>query len=151
VDDEFRALLQAFIRRFGLLSPDRTPCGKDLAPGDAHALMILLGAGAAGEPQARLARQLGVDKSTASRLVARLLAAGRAERAPASGDGREKPVRLTARGARLAREIDRASADRFAALLASVPRARRPGVVSALRDVVAALDEMKALDLESAA
>ena len=129
VDDEFRALLQAFIRRFGLLSPDRTPCGKDLAPSDAHALMILLGAGAAGSPRPGSPASSASTRAPRAGWSRRLIAAGRAERAPAAGDGRQKPVRLTARGARLAREIDHASADRFAALLASVPRGRRPGVV----------------------
>ena len=45
VTDEFRALMQEFVRQFGLLSADRTPCGKPLASSDAHALMVLLDAG----------------------------------------------------------------------------------------------------------
>jgi DNA-binding MarR family transcriptional regulator len=140
--DELRPLLQAFIRRFGLLSPDRTPCGKDLPPSDAHALMILRAAGEDGLPQAALAARLGVDKSTASRVVGRLLDAERAERAPSSADAREKPVRLTARGMKLARELDAASAERFATLLAHVPRRRRADVVDAVRELVAALERM---------
>ena len=141
--DDFRALLQTFIRRFGLLEAERTPCGHPLAPSDAHALMLLRPAGDQGLPQATLAAALGVDKSTASRLVARLSRLGHL--APAAApDGRQKPVRLTAKGARLAATIDAASQDRFAALLENVPARRRAAVVRALRDVVQALARQKA-------
>ncbi|MCA9675706.1 MAG: MarR family transcriptional regulator, partial [Myxococcales bacterium] len=71
MEDRFRALLQRFIRELGVLSPDRTPCGKALAPSEAHALMVLRAAGD-GLRQGELAARLGLDKSSASRLVARL-------------------------------------------------------------------------------
>ena len=141
--DDLRATMQAFIRGFGLLAGDRTPCGKPLATSDAHALMVLLGAGEPGVPQAVLAARLGVDKSTASRLVLRLTTSGHLAPAPASGDARARPVRLTAKGVRLAHEIDEASRRRFAALLEGVPKRRREHVLRALRDVVAALDGLK--------
>jgi DNA-binding MarR family transcriptional regulator len=136
--DDFRALLQRFIRQFGLLSPDRTPCGKALAPSDAHALMLLRVAGADGLLQANLALQLGVDKSTASRLVGRLTDAGHVA-AASSDDNRARPVRLTRKGLRLADEIDRASQARFDAVLELVPPDRRAQVIQSLRDIVAAV------------
>jgi DNA-binding MarR family transcriptional regulator len=141
VVDDFRALLQAFVRQFGLLSSDRTPCGKPVAPSDAHALMILREGGDPGLPQASLAQSLGVDKSTASRLVARLTESGHLAAAD-SDDGRVRAVRLTKKGVRLAEEIDQASRARFAALLDRVPAERRARVVDSLRDVVAALDRL---------
>ena len=137
--DDFRALLQAFIRRFGLLSPDRTPCGKPLAPSDAHALMLLRGAGEGGLLQMELAAGLSIDKSTASRLVARLTESGHLASAP-SDDGRARPMRLTAKGLRLAGEIDAASRARFASVLERIPAGRRDQVVRSLRDIVAALE-----------
>jgi DNA-binding MarR family transcriptional regulator len=140
--DELRVLLQAFIRRFGLLSPDRTPCGKDLPTSDAHALMLLRIAGDDGLPQAALAARLGFDKSTASRVVGRLIDAERAERGGMTDDGRERPVRLTARGAKLARELDDASGRRFATLFEHIPRRRRAEVIEALRDLVGALEHL---------
>lgn len=139
--DDFRALLQAFVRQFGLLSSDRTPCGKPVAPSDAHALMILRDSGDEGLPQATLARSLGIDKSTASRLVARLTERGHLA-AAGSDDGRVRAVRLTKKGARLAEEINTSSKARFASLLEYVPAERRARVVDSLRDVVAALDRL---------
>lgn len=140
--DEFRSLLQDFVRQFGLLSPERTPCGKPLAPSDAHALMLLRGAGADGLPQAALADQLGVDKSTASRLVARLTESGHVA-AGASDDGRVRPVRLAKKGLRLADEIDQASRRRFASMLERVPAERRSRLVESLRDLLGAVQQLK--------
>jgi DNA-binding MarR family transcriptional regulator len=144
--EDFRNALQEFIRRFGLLSGDQTPCGKPLPPSDAHALMLLLASAEQGMAQSALTARLGVDKSTASRLVARLTERGHVAPVPAPGDARTRPVRLTAKGIRLATEIDRASQQRFAALLEGVPERRRENVLRALRDIVAALDGLKTND-----
>lgn len=136
----FRGLMQDFVRRFGLLAGDQTPCGKPLPVSEAHALMCLLEAGEQGMQQSALVAQLGIDKSTASRLVARLSDRGHVTSAPAPGDGRARPIRLTKKGVRIARDVDAASTRRFAALLKNVPARRRSEVILALRDIVAALD-----------
>lgn len=142
VTDEFRALMQEFVRRFGLLSGDRTPCGKPLAPSDAHALMLLLEAADDGMLSSVLAARLGVDKSTASRVTARLAERGYVAPAPSIDDGRARPARLTTKGVRVAREVEQASRARFADILEHVPARRRGAIIAALRDIVAALDVM---------
>lgn len=142
VVEDFRMLLQEFIRRFGLLAADRTPCGKPLASSDAHALMLLLEAGDDGMLSSTLAAKLGVDKSTASRTAARLTESGHITAGPSSNDGRARPIRLTTKGARVAREVEVASRDRFAQLLKHLPPRRRADIVEALRDLVAALQKM---------
>ena len=142
VTDEFRELMQEFIRRFGLLGADRTPCGKPLASSDAHALMLLVVAGADGMLPSALATQLGVDKSTATRVVARLTAAGHIASAPGTDDARAKPIRLTKKGARVAAEVQAASRDRFTRLLEHVPARRRAEVLGSLRELVSALAKM---------
>jgi len=139
---DFRGLLQEFIRRFGLLAGDQTPCGKPLPASDAHALMCLLEAGDQGLLQTTLVARLGVDKSTASRIVARMGDRGHVASLPASGDGRARPIRLSKKGVRVAREIEQASTRRFAALLKGIPRHRRTDVIVALRDIVAAMDQL---------
>jgi DNA-binding MarR family transcriptional regulator len=141
VTDDFRALLQAFIRRFGLLAGDQTPCGKPLPPSDAHALMCLLESGEDGLPQNAIAARLGVDKSTASRLVSRLVERGHATDAT-SEDARARPIRLTRSGVRVAKEVETASRRRFGAVLEAIPARRRAEVVQALREIVAALDRV---------
>ena len=128
-----------FIRRFGLLAGDQTPCGKPLPTSDAHALMCLRAAGEEGLLQTALAARLGLDKSTVSRLVVRLTESGHVTAAVAA-DARARPIRLTRKGVRLASEIEDASQQRFAALLELVPARRRDPMIAALRDLVAAMD-----------
>lgn len=140
--EDFRALLQEFIRQFGLLAADRTPCGKPLASSDAHALMLLLHAGEEGMLSSSLAARLGVDKSTTSRTAARLNESGHITAGTSSDDGRARPIRLTKKGVRVAQEVETASRDRFAQLLKHVPPRRRADIVEALRDLVAALQKM---------
>lgn len=140
--EAFRGLVQEFIRRFGLLAGDQTPCGKPIPVSDAHALMCLREAGEQGLQQSALVARLGIDKSTASRLVVRLSERGHVTSAPSPGDGRARPIRLTRKGHRIAREVDEASTRRFAALLKNVPPRRRSDVILALRDIVAALDQI---------
>jgi DNA-binding MarR family transcriptional regulator len=142
VSKEFRALLQDFIRRFGLLAADRTPCGKPLASSDAHALMLLRTAQEPGMLPSALALKLGIDKSTATRTATRLLEGGHIEVGVGSGDARARPIRLTKKGAHVADEVDQASRDRFAQLLKHVPARKRASVVDALRELVAALEQM---------
>jgi DNA-binding MarR family transcriptional regulator len=137
VHPDFRPLLVEFIRRFGLLATDRTPCGKPVAPSEAHALMYLREVGEA--TQGEVAARLGLDKSTVSRLVARLVERGQAT-ATVGADARARIVRLTRKGLTLAAAIADASGRRFAALLEHVPARRREPLVAALRDLVAAMD-----------
>jgi DNA-binding MarR family transcriptional regulator len=148
VSDELRGLLQQFIRQFGLLAADRTPCGKPLASSDAHALMLLLEAGDDGMLSSALAARLGVDKSTASRVVARLTESGHVGAAAESEDARAKPIRLTRKGVRLAGEVQAASRDRFARLMEHIPARRRADVLAALGDLVGALEKMTTVEEE---
>jgi DNA-binding MarR family transcriptional regulator len=146
VTDEFRALMQEFVRRFGLLSADRTPCGKPLASSDAHALMLLLEAAEDDMLSSVLAARLGIDKSTASRVTARLTERGYLAPAPVGDDGRARPARLTKKGVRIAREVEQASRARFEDILERIPAPRRGAVITALRDIVSALETMTAND-----
>ena len=136
--------MQEFVRRFGLLSADRTPWGKPLASSDAHALMLLLEVADDGMLSSVLAARLGVDKSTASRVTARLTERGYLAPAPGTDDGRARPARLTNKGVRVAREVEQASRARFADILKHVPARRRGAIIAALRDIVSALDVMTA-------
>ena len=55
-------------------------------------------------------------------------------------DGRSRRVSLTARGERLAREVDATSKARFEALLKALPAPRRSSVIESLRLLVSALE-----------
>ena len=138
--------MQRLFRRFGALSSDRTPCGKPLPVGYAHALMVLLGSGALSQQE--LGRELCIDKSNVARLCAKMVEAGHVVQCADAVDGRVRRVLLTRQGEALAREVDAASSARFGDLLEALPRARRAGVVSALDDLVRAVEALPAADVD---
>lgn len=136
-----RTHVQRFVRGFGLLAEDRTPCGTTMAPREAHALMLLLERERANDPprQNELGAALGIDKSNVTRLVQRLESAARVQRAPSETDGRARLLRLTPKGRRLAESLESASRARFCALSERIPAAQRKAVLSALALLGAAL------------
>ncbi|GAA1294558.1 MarR family winged helix-turn-helix transcriptional regulator [Pseudonocardia aurantiaca] len=119
-----------FIRAFGLLSNDQTPCGQPMAPSDAHALTEI----AEGVlTQRALVDRLHLDRSSVSRLVDRLVARGWVERVGGAEDRRTVRLAATPAGQRVAAEIARSRAERFAALIDAVPRERRDDVLDAIQ------------------
>lgn len=139
---ELRQLMQQLFRRFGVLSGDSTPCGKPLSPAHAHALMLLLASGEASQQE--LGAELGIDKSNVARLCARMVEAGHAFQEQSEADGRSRRVSLTVAGKRVAREVDAASTDRFAALIRGLPGDRHRQIVEALEQLVAAIGTLPA-------
>ena len=136
--DALRRVTQRFVRRFGTLASDCTPCGKPLSLAYAHGLMVL---SAQGElTQQALGAELCIDKSNVARLCAKMVRAHHATQRPSEHDGRSRIVALTARGARLAQEVDAASRHRFASLLEGIPVRRRADVIAALQHLVDALE-----------
>jgi len=138
--DELRRLMQRLFRRFGALATDSTPCGKPLSMAHAHALMILRAKGELSQQE--LGAELCIDKSNVARLCAKLVDAGHVKQRTSERDGRSRRVSLTARGKRLAGEVDAASGTRFGTLLTAVPTGQRRRVLESLRHLVAALDEL---------
>jgi DNA-binding MarR family transcriptional regulator len=66
--------------------------------------------------------------------------AGHVVQARAETDGRARELALTAKGARVAREVESASRTRFERVLAAVPRAERTRVLDALGVLNAAVE-----------
>ena len=139
--EELRALVQQFVRRFGLLVTRKTPCGFPVSPSYAHALMLLLQRSAQGHTtqQSDLVSLLGLDKSNIARLCERMVAAGHAVQSVPPADGRSRIVSLTAKGSRLAHRIEEGSLDRFSAVTAGIPVSKRRAVIDALIDLNAAV------------
>jgi DNA-binding MarR family transcriptional regulator len=132
--DELRTLVQRFIRAFGLLSSDRTPCGKPLSVSHAQALMILLEhrRDRLKPTQQQLGKELGIDKSNVARLCARMQKAGHITQERCLEDGRARRLSLTDTGARVATNVEKSSRQRFASVLSAIPPHARAGVLSAL-------------------
>ena len=132
-----------FIRAFGVLRSDTTPCGQPMSVSTAHALCEL--ASGAKLNQRDLARRLGLTSSSTSRLVDQVVAKGWAEREPDpdSSDTRVRLVRLTAVGNGTARRVLQARSERFSRLLDNVPQGKRSMVVESLnllKEAASALD-----------
>lgn len=140
--DELRRLMQRLFRRFGALAADATPCGKPLPMAHAHALMVLLARGELSQQD--LSRELCIDKSNVARLCARMVEARHVTQRASEIDRRSRRLSLTARGKRLAGEVDAASGARFGGLLAALPSDTRDQVLGALQHLVAALDTLSA-------
>lgn len=136
-----RTATQRFVRDFGLLASDRTPCGTALPPATAHALQWLLETEADERPprQQDLAAALGLDKSNVTRLCQRLERAQYIRRAVDETDRRARAIALTAKGRRVATKLEAASRRRFAAIVEALPASRREQVVEALHTLADAL------------
>jgi DNA-binding MarR family transcriptional regulator len=119
-----RALIQQFVRSFGLLSAERTPCGMPLATSHAHALMILLERAQRNDrtTQQELGAILGIDKSNVARLCAKMQRSGHVVQLRDPSDGRARLLSLTSSGRRLAEKVETSSRRRFARLLSALPR-----------------------------
>jgi YD repeat-containing protein len=121
--DLLRTSIQRFVRTFGLLDGDQTPCGVPLAPTHAHALMALFDRESRdiASAQQDLVRVLGIDKSNVTRLCAKMVEAGHLLQAESLEDGRTWRLSLTPRGRRLAERVEDASRLRFDHVLAALP------------------------------
>jgi DNA-binding MarR family transcriptional regulator len=138
--ERLRAAVHAFVRSFGLLGADQTPCGKPVPVSYAHALLFLLDAGQRDEhpTQQCLGSALRIDKSNVARLCARMERAGHLVQRRSPDDGRSRLVALTARGRRLAEQVDSASRERFARLLDATPAPLRESLSESLEALAAA-------------
>lgn len=141
---ELRSEVRAFVRGFGLLDEERTPCGVRVAPREAHALTVLADAERAGEhlSQSDLRRALGIDKSNVTRLIQRLRDDGRVEQDVSEEDGRVRRLRLTSAGRRMAGRIEEQSLLRFQAIVDAIPCDERAAVVRALHALNRALSRV---------
>ncbi|MEV6603790.1 MarR family transcriptional regulator [Kutzneria sp. NPDC051319] len=93
-------------------------------------LVILNSVGAT--KHAALAEQLGVNPSTASRMVDRLVAAGMVVRETNPASRREIVIDLTAEGRRVVRQVTARRRKEIARIVARMPESTRVGLVDAL-------------------
>ena len=135
---ELQWRVREFVRAFGLLASNRTPCGLPIPASQVHALQVL---GESDEiTQQELASRLQVDKSTTSRLVASLVERDWVVKERGELDRREARLALSAAGQAVLAEIREASAARFRELLARIPPGKHALVLEALDLLTAALE-----------
>ena len=139
-----RDAVHEFIRGFGLLASDQTPCGHPLHLSEAHALLELKARNESKMPaptQRELGDHLKIDKSNVSRLCRRLETKGLIKCKPCADDGRSKRISLTAKGKRLASAVDASSKTRFSAL-AALLQSDNASVVRSLNELSAAIAQI---------
>lgn len=134
---QLRAAMQDMLRRFGVLTPDRTPCGQPIPISQAHAITLLLDRG--NLRQVDLSEALVLSASATSRLVEQLMRRGWLTRVTDPADARAYRLALTDHGRAAATRTDRASRGRFAQILAQVAPDQRSQVVRALGLLSAAM------------
>jgi DNA-binding MarR family transcriptional regulator len=146
-----RSLIQRFVRSFGLLASDRTPCGKPLAASHAHALMALAERSREHRlvTQQELGRLLGIDKSNVARLCSKMERAGHIKQERSPDDGRARLISLTKAGVRVAETVGQASQERFRRVLDAVQPEHRVYLLSALERLNGAVSSITELELEA--
>jgi len=133
--------IQDFIRAFGLINPEQTPCGQTLSLAQAHALQRL----GSGErtTQHMLADHLRLDKSTTSRLVTQLVERGWVARRENPANRRETFLSLTPAGKNVYTELAAAVRARYQTLWERIPVERHDAVLAALRLLTQALNDQE--------
>jgi DNA-binding MarR family transcriptional regulator len=140
---DFRRSVRNLVRALGVLDEARTPCGVDVSVREAYALDAISVGEGAGAPlsQSDLQAALGIDKSNVTRLVQQLVAEGRVEQRTGEEDGRVRHLHLTAKGRRVAHNVDEQSLRRFVGVLERIPAKERGSVLQAIETFRAALED----------
>ena len=133
--EDIRAASRQLVRELGFMG--RGLAGTALAPSAVHAL-IEIGAGQ-GVTARDLARSLRLDKSSVSRMLQKLQAAGLIAGAASAGDGRLRALELTDAGRAQAAAIHGFARDQVAAALRRMPGAEVQRLRGALRGYAGAL------------
>ena len=141
---ELRSAVQRFVRGLCLLSTDRTPWGGRLSISHAHALLILMECSQRGykPTQHDLGKTLGIDKSNVARLCARMETDRLITQERCREDGRARRLTPTEKGLQLAARVEESSRRMFVAVMTVIPPHARPGVLSALEALDAAVREI---------
>lgn len=132
----FRAAIRVLERELALDLRSQTSCC-DVTTAQCHLLLEIdrRGPSTGGE----LAQALSLDKSTLSRTLDGLAAAGLVERAPHPEDGRAQRVTLTATGQESVRRIDSSCDADYRRLLDRVAPGRRAALVAAAEELAEAM------------
>jgi DNA-binding MarR family transcriptional regulator len=140
--------LMGFVRDFGLLQPDRTPCGKPLTVTQAHALAHI--ADDPGITQRDLGDTLGLARATTSELVAQLADRGWITQHPSETDRRQRSLQLTPGGTRITTDVAAARQALMRELLAHVPQGDRERFVDSIELLASAVHQYRTTPADTA-
>lgn len=133
--DEIRASSRRMVRELGFMQT--TLAATDYPPSAVHALLEIAARQTMSSVQ--LVDFLGLEKSSVSRLVRKLVAAGELQEAAAGSDARLKPLVLTEQGRRTVLAIHAFARKRVQAALQHLPPERHGAVLQGLTSYADAL------------
>lgn len=135
---ETDALLRDVVRLFQQAQRTMTDCCTEATTKECHALLLL---GSAGDPltQQEFAERMGLEKTWASRLIARSEQSGLIRRSEHPDDGRSWLISLTPKGRKQHGVLESSLNTQAINLLDCVPAAERANVERALRHLRDAL------------
>lgn len=135
VVEQVRAASRQLVRELGFLRD--TLAATDYPPSAVHALLEIGARGAVGASQ--LADCLQLEKSSVSRMLRKLIAAGELHERASAEDGRAKQLRLSARGRRTLQGIHAFARAQVEAALAPLPAQAQAEIGRGLAHYAAAL------------
>ncbi|HET7776397.1 MAG TPA: helix-turn-helix domain-containing GNAT family N-acetyltransferase, partial [Azospira sp.] len=145
--DDIRAHSRAMVRELGFMRP--TLAATAYSASAVHALLEISARGAM--TAAQLVQCLDLEKSSVSRMVARLVKAGELGEAASGADGRIKELSLTARGRRTVAGIHAYGQQQVRGALARLDPAQQQAVASGLGAYARALQACRlGTEIESA-
>jgi len=133
--DDIRAASRQMAREWGFLRP--TLAGTAYSPSAVHAIVELGRRGSL--TAAELVDVLGLDKSSVSRMLAKLIAAGEMAPIEQGADARSKPLALTEQGRRTLAAVDAYARRQVTAATAHLPPAQLDTVCASLATYAEAL------------
>ena len=136
-----RVETQRLIRALDLLQVRKTPCGQSIPVAQAHTLMFLLEHEGAPHQRA-IADHLGLDTSSAARIVQKLSARQLVKATSDPSDRRVRRVKLTHAGRAFAKELERSSLDLFARTLRQIKPELHSQIPTILREISRAINTL---------
>ncbi|KNC93298.1 bifunctional helix-turn-helix transcriptional regulator/GNAT family N-acetyltransferase [Trabulsiella odontotermitis] len=133
--EEIRASSRLMVRELGFMN--RTLAATDYSPSMVHTLLEVEARGAI--TAAQLVQLLGLEKSSVSRMLAKLVTVGELEENPSAEDARVRLLRLTAQGRETVRKINHYSNARVIAALEKMEPSQQHVVSQGLRAYASAL------------
>lgn len=133
--------VQEFLRLFGVLEQNQTPCGCPINITQAHALQELSNVDKLTQQQ--LSEILRIDKSTTSRLVEKLILKGFASRDINIENRRQCYISLTSQGRNISNEISKKRNDKYEGVLQNIENKEQEQVLKALNTLSKSLLKFK--------
>lgn len=140
--EQIRRASRTMVRELGFMQP--TLAGTAYSASAVHALMEI--AGRETMTAAELVQVLGLEKSSVSRMLAKLLQAGEIAEGAAGRDARSKSLGLTAKGLRTVAQIHAFGQRQVTTALASLTLAQQQGVAQGLAAYAGALQALHSGD-----